>query len=84
MVWYHEINFLFNLIVPPSLWHLYIEKLLTKCEEWFLCITKKMKNGKNVSLRFLFLFERLDSPNEEEEINVKINKREKINYQELI
>ena len=43
-----------------------------------------MKNGKNVSLRFLFLFERLDSPNEEEEINAKINKREKINYQELI
>ena len=51
MVWYHENNFLFNFIVPPSLWHLFIVKLPTKCEEWFLYITEKMKNGKNVSLR---------------------------------
>ena len=59
-------------------------EVANKMRRMVLYITEKMKNGKNVSLRFLFLLERLDSPNEEEEINVKINKREKINYQELI
>ena len=36
----------------------------------------KRERDHREDLRFLFLFEHLDSPNEEGEINAKINKRE--------